>query len=503
MKKIAFFAILALFSIGFKNAEAGSCTFVIKPNEEIFKGKERGVKAGDTICIPAGTRSGIGFYEIEGAPGNPVIIRNDGGVAILGNTPGKGAGINLFESKYVRITGTGSGDSYGIKIQNAYMGLNVANPKGGGGYEFDHLDVSTSIGKEKGFAGFLIKENNARGTIEDGVFIHDNYIHDTNGECIYLGQTTSNLSNGVLKEQLFKNVRISNNIAERCGWDGFQIANVYGAEVDHNTIADVGVQTNDPVQRTIFQIGDNSKNIKVHHNIFIGAKQNGIPVFGSGDIEFYENYIENVANEAFFIDNRTVSFQNSPIIIRNNFFKNIGQGFFGIYNENNKIEIKDNVFEGDEKKLSRYSSNAGPSGTKKVEFLENSFGEVESLKLKNFKGEGKYADLGVEQSASKVSVPPPLILPFPVNLPVSSPASIPQNLGRTVFKQGSEVRIVRGVNKLRVRIKPLGRILGFQNSSRSGRVISGPVMSGNIIWWKIDFTKGADGWVAENFLDKS
>ena len=59
---------------------------------------------GDVICIPAGTYRGLRFYDFEGTPTNPVIIKNCNGQVIL-DEPSY-SGIDFQRSKHIQITGS-------------------------------------------------------------------------------------------------------------------------------------------------------------------------------------------------------------------------------------------------------------------------------------------------------------------------------------------------------------------------------------------------------------
>jgi hypothetical protein len=47
---------------------------------------------------------------------------------------------------------------------------------------------------------------------------------------------------------------------------------------------------------------------------------------------------------------------------------------------------------------------------------------------------------------------------------------------------------------------PSGRIVGEQLKREVGKIIEGPVMENGIKWWRVDYKKAPDGWIAENNL---
>jgi len=53
---------------------------------------------------------------------------------------------------------------------------------------------------------------------------------------------------------------------------------------------------------------------------------------------------------------------------------------------------------------------------------------------------------------------------------------------------------------LNVRDSANGTVIGQQVNGVGGIVVDGPVYSGSLRWWNIDYDAGVDGWSAENFL---
>ncbi len=54
--------------------------------------------------------------------------------------------------------------------------------------------------------------------------------------------------------------------------------------------------------------------------------------------------------------------------------------------------------------------------------------------------------------------------------------------------------------KLNVRVSPNGKRIGSQNLGASGVILDGPQFLSGYNWYRVDFTSGADGWVAGNYL---
>src|SRR5687768_8995670 len=71
-------------------AQDCGCDHVISPPQErtktlILKGDSIGVKAGQNVCLSAGFYLQIRLLNFVGEPGNPVTIRNCGGLVEIGD----------------------------------------------------------------------------------------------------------------------------------------------------------------------------------------------------------------------------------------------------------------------------------------------------------------------------------------------------------------------------------------------------------------------------------
>ncbi len=53
---------------------------------------------------------------------------------------------------------------------------------------------------------------------------------------------------------------------------------------------------------------------------------------------------------------------------------------------------------------------------------------------------------------------------------------------------------------LNVRDSANGTVIGQQVNGVGGIVVGGPVYSGSLRWWNIEYDAGVDGWSAEDFL---
>ena len=71
----------------------------------------------------------------------------------------------------------------------------------------------------------------------------------------------------------------------------------------------------------------------------------------------------------------------------------------------------------------------------------------------------------------------------------------------TKFSIGDNIIVNTPGSVLNVRQTANGVLVGTQQDNTIGLVTGGPVSSGNLIWWNIDFSGGVDGWVAGDFIE--
>lgn len=340
-------------------AQDCGCDFVINPPESptttlFVNGDELGVQPGQTICLTAGVYFQIRFTKISGAPGNPVIVKNCGGLAQLGDDVnfGRWYALDIVGCKYVQYTGTGDpAIKYGIKLgRSGDSALKIGGASTN--IEIDHLEIANA-----NFAGILAKTD-YRGfpppdaSEMNNLNIHDNYIHDTRGEGMYIGETKSPGEN-------MRHLEIWNNIVTRTGLELIQVANaVEDIQVHHNVFYAAGLR-NVLYQNKGFQIGDNSVG-RYYNNFVIGSPSNSMIVLGSGDIEITNNYLQGAGDPGFFVDNRAFVIPGAPVNIHDNYLMEVAEGdpFFSVFNEINPVNLTNNKLEGSNQ-LVIYGSGAG------------------------------------------------------------------------------------------------------------------------------------------------
>ncbi|GAB4237929.1 MAG: hypothetical protein Tsb0034_13280 [Ekhidna sp.] len=228
-----------------------SCDFVVPSDDLVIDNDDLDLPAGSVICFSAGSRVAIKIMNFQGEEGNPYIFSNCDGQALFDQTTNQTA-IRVENSSFLRITGTGSDDKYGIKVT-------AGSAAGLHGYgkvtdiEVDHLDIT---GTELGI--WIVTRPECDGSANKGTFtqrntiIHNNYIHDVGTEGMYIGGSKwdtgfsdSNTGCGTLEQADLVGVRIFRNRVIGTGWDGIQVGGaIEDSEIFSNEVADFGLKNN-------------------------------------------------------------------------------------------------------------------------------------------------------------------------------------------------------------------------------------------------------------------
>ncbi|NQZ42889.1 MAG: T9SS type A sorting domain-containing protein [Flavobacteriaceae bacterium] len=253
--------VLLLIALTTSQMQAQSCncdvtlTGLKQTSLNLIWASQTNYSPGDTICIPVGSYRGLRFYDFEGTAAAPLTIINCGGKVEI--TENQYSGIAFKNSKHIRLTGTGdAGFTYGIHIAETTSGASV-----GVGledlstdFEIDHIEIENT-----GFAGIMAKTDpscskpqtwRVNGFVLENLNIHDNYIHDTGAEGIYVGYTggykvkSNRVCNGTYRfGHWLKHVDIHHNILEDIAWDGIQVNLVNeDGKIHDNTIVNYGTE---------------------------------------------------------------------------------------------------------------------------------------------------------------------------------------------------------------------------------------------------------------------
>lgn len=267
---------------------------IYRPNGSTWKG-------GDTVKITGTSYSVIELYNIAGDPCRPIVIMplttvTTPAFRIKGN------------SRYLKIWGGKT--QYGIKVNGGPIALTSCH----------HIEVD-NVEATGGSTGVYCKQDVV---YADTMTWNPNYrmtkftfknmwIHDVDGEGMYVGitqpsgltvrSTWSGLDTVIVPIRL-DSVEISNNIVERCTWDGIQLSNARnGNKIFGNTVRDYGTINKSSQQAGII-LGGNC-NGDVYNNKVSRGTGNGIEIFGYGTINVYGNTLDSCGYDGLTNSNGT------------------------------------------------------------------------------------------------------------------------------------------------------------------------------------------------------
>ena len=344
------FLFLFIFAAAFSSFADCACDYTVPSGQHVTDGKALGLKPGDVICLKAGNHYGnLKFVNIIGSASQPIIIKNCGGQVTI--SADASFSLKTENSKHFRITGSGSADRYGIVLKNATLGLSLDILSTD--FEVERLEIH-----HIGFAGIMAKTDPKCGkpygrsefTMQN-ISIHDNYIHDTQGEGIYVGNSAYakgvKQSCGTLLPHAVLNAKVYHNKVERTGWDGIQIGSAtQGCEVYGNQVEAYGKRSNSTHGNGI-QLGEGTGG-KCYNNIIKEGYENGIIVLGKGDNVVFNNLIINTGAHGCFIDARAPATTGSGFKFFNNTIISPGKDGVRIYATQSGLhnQVKNNLVVG-------------------------------------------------------------------------------------------------------------------------------------------------------------
>lgn len=285
---------------------------------------------GDTFCIPEGNYAGIRLVGFKGTKVAPLKFINCGGKVTFSDPVYPG--VDIKNSNYIRFTGSGdTAIMYGFQVVNApSSGLAVASFSSD--IEVDHVEV-----QNVGFAGIIAKTEptcsdpatwRRNGFIMRNLNIHDNYVHDTHGEGIYIGNTNGykvytkmHCDGSPVFPHWLENVSVHHNKFENIGWDGIQLNQVLSnGKVFNNTVIGYGIQRSGnqdfamSIGAGVYQIYNNylentdqgkgmqfisaQSGTKIFNNVLINPKSFGIFIHSRHELDD--------VTEGYFVMNNTI-----------------------------------------------------------------------------------------------------------------------------------------------------------------------------------------------------
>lgn len=312
------------------------------------------VKAGQTICIQQGDYSQIRFFNFQGKADSPIVIKNCGGLVRINNSFATGGnGIVFNNSRFMRLSGNGYAQiRYGILIDSTGLGAaGISIDNKSADIEINNIEITKT-----GFSGIMAKTDPScdsstwlNNFTMYNLHIHNNFIHDLNGEGLYIGnsfleQGITRTCNGaplVVYPHLIYGLHVHHNRIIRTWADGLQYACAPDADIHDNYIEDAGLSPFAEFQSNGIQCGSGGGG-NIYNNIIKGARGAGIISIGHwGGNKIFNNLIIN-AKGGIFVDDRAGSLYNNKFDILNNTMINCGDGIV-LYNELNENTVANNL----------------------------------------------------------------------------------------------------------------------------------------------------------------
>lgn len=269
-------------------------------------------RPGDTITLAAGARGPLTISSCLGSSTNPITIKNDvagSGPTVIQQTSGTSAGFVLLCDDCIGVvldgsgkwTGAPAGTTYGIKVTISGGSSPTAFIKIGAKSRFVTIKNVEVDGKWPSVAkdgiGISVNDNTVfasdnPGLWREGITIANSYVHNTEGEGMYVGPNWP--SNGLP----LRNITIRDNRVEDTGWDCIQLKSAVS--------------------------GDN----QIHHNVLkrcgrladgVSGQHHGISLYeGTGKI--YNNWVEESGESGIqhYLDKIPTSYGNQTAEIYNN-----------------------------------------------------------------------------------------------------------------------------------------------------------------------------------------
>jgi len=316
-----FFSLCFVFSFSFLSGQSCGCDHTLtglNPNSvNIINASNFNYSPGDVFCIQADTVAGLRFVDFQGTASQPLVFKNCNGKVVVSES--NYSGIAFVNSQYVHLTGTGDPlHEYGFEVMQTgggSMGVNFGYLSSDA--EVDHIDIH-----DTGFAGIMAKTDpncndtltwRRNGYVFRNLKIHHNYIHDTEGEGMYIGYTggykvaSNKICNGdTVFGHWLENVDIHDNILEECGWDAIQVNLGQGdCRVHDNWIRNPGV-ADETFQNFAMSIGGGI--YQIYNNYIFNTP--GMPgkgmqmISGESGCKLYNNVFVDLKGNAMFLHNR-------------------------------------------------------------------------------------------------------------------------------------------------------------------------------------------------------
>jgi len=300
--------IIVLFFIAFSWSLQAQCQcdYTLDSSATALNNDTVQLKPGDTLCIAASTKKYLTLLNFQGNADSSIVAINCSGKVILEATDSVyyQQGINLHGCTYFQLTGTGHvGTTYGFQISRTYVGSGLDARYGSTNLEIDHLEVS-----ETNFAGLIIKDDpkcngdytRSQFTMRD-IRIHDNYIHNTSGEGIYVGVTAydgfskdcsgDGIVDTLLSGHEIIGVYIYDNVLDSVGREGIQVFSApRNVSIHHNTVTNYSV-SKQIAHSSAIQLGNGCSG-EIYSNSIKRGFGSGIHVSADSTVSVRNNIID-------------------------------------------------------------------------------------------------------------------------------------------------------------------------------------------------------------------
>lgn len=271
-----------------------------------------GLAPGDTVTLSAGTRGPLKISSCAGTASNPIVIRNDPrgtGPAVIRRSSGDAGGFVVECANCVGVafdgsgkwSGAPSGTTYGIKVTMSGGGSPTAFIMLTGASKFVTIKNVEVDGVWPSIAsngiGIHVKDaerlaSNYPNAWVEGITLDNNFIHDTEGEGVYIGP------NWYEGNPPLRNIIIRNNRIEDTGWDGIQLkAAISGTNAIYgNTLRRVGVRSDSSSKGQLFGISLLDSTGSIHGNLVENAGDTAIQHYLQYLPESYGNQLGEIYN---------------------------------------------------------------------------------------------------------------------------------------------------------------------------------------------------------------
>jgi hypothetical protein len=236
----------------------------------------------------------IELHNFRGTAEQPILFVNSGGIVVI-HADGEYAGIEIYDSEHLRVTGTGVSDRCGAEYPVTEQACGIVVHGGDKGVaavdrtrhvEIDHIEVTNADD-----AGIFARTDSGAavrgGWTQYGTYVHHNYVHDVRKEGAYIGG--SDYLDG--DAPVLVGVEVNHNLVVNSGWDGLQVGSaVQDCRIHHNIVIRSGWNTISSAQDS--NIVNNWGSVcDIYNNFLAEAHDQGMYIQGSGGNRIYNNVI--------------------------------------------------------------------------------------------------------------------------------------------------------------------------------------------------------------------